>query len=97
MWSRISIGCKTLNDAIFNIIVGAVLGMLYYYFVKERYANAKKGMTAKEACDMGYNNYKCNEIKDGTVILKNPKGPARDLDDTEEEDSKGFQGWYDSA
>ena len=54
-------------------------------------------MTANQACDMGYNNYKCNEIKDGTVILKNPKGPARELDDVEEEEPKSFQGWYDSA
>ena len=97
LWSRISIGCKTLNDAIFNIIVGAVLGMLYYYFVKDRYSAAKRGHTVRESCDMGYNNFKCNEIKDGTVILKNPKGPARELDDVEEEEPKSFQGWYDSA
>ena len=70
---------------------------MLYLFVKDNYTAAKRGMTARDACDMGYNNYKCNEIKDGTVILKNPKGPARELDSTEEEESKSFQGWYDSA
>ena len=78
MWSRISIGCKTLNDAIFNIIVGSLLGMLYYYFVSDKFSQAKKGMTANQACDMGYNNYKCSEIKDGTVILKHTDKEERE-------------------
>lgn len=95
MWSRISIGCKTLNDAIFNIIVGSLLGMLYYYFVSDKFSQAKKGMTANQACDMGYNNYKCSEIKDGTVILKHTEKEEREENDNPE--SKDYQGWYDSA
>ena len=52
-------------------------------------------MTANQACDMGYNNYKCSEIKDGTVILKHTDKEERDDNDNPE--SKDYQGWYDSA
>ena len=33
----------------------------------------KRGIAEKETCDFGYNNYRCAEIKDGTVILKGKK------------------------
>ena len=52
-------------------------------------------MTANEACDMGYNNYKCNEIKDGTVILKHTD--KKKADDDEDPEGKDYQGWYDSV
>jgi hypothetical protein len=71
IYSRISIGCKTTNDIVFNVITGALLGMLFYYFTGKYYSSAKKGRLEREVCDLGYNNYRCNEIQDGTVILKN--------------------------
>jgi hypothetical protein len=97
-WSRVSLGCKELKDVIFNIIVGGVLGMLYYFLVKDSYVKAKEdatGIGGNKACDLGYNNYKCNEIQNGTVIIKNP--PESNKKKKEEEESDESQGWYDSS
>ncbi len=75
-WSRVSIGCKQVQDVIFNIIVGVMLGMLYYYFTRRHYESSleeeAKG-TDKTVCDLGYDNYKCSEIRDGTVIMRDPE------------------------
>ena len=32
-WSRVSIGCSTMRDVLFNFITGMILGIVYYYFV----------------------------------------------------------------
>jgi hypothetical protein len=87
-----------VKDVIFNIIVGGVLGMLYYFLVKDSYVKAKEdatGIGGNKACDLGYNNYKCNEIQNGTVIIKNPESNKKKK--TEEDDSVENQGWYDSS
>ena len=95
-WSRVSIGCKQVQDVIFNIIVGVMLGMLYYYFTRRHYMKAEeeaKG-TDKTVCDLGYDNYKCSEIRDGTVIMRDPeeKKKRKETPETDED-----QGWYDTA
>ena len=70
IWSRVTIKCEKFNDIVFNIIFGVIWGLIFYYFVKDYYLNAEKGLLEKETCDLGYDNYNCSEIKDGTVILK---------------------------
>ena len=92
-WSRVTIGCSKVKDVIFNVVVGLVIGMLFYYFTGKYYNEAKKGLFEKETCDLGYNNYKCNEIKDGTVILKQPEDTRPKTDD--EKKDEAYQGWYD--
>ena len=72
-WSRVSIGCSTMRDVLFNFITGMILGIVYYYFVGPYYMKEKRGIAEKETCDFGYNKYRCAEIKDGTVILKGKK------------------------
>ena len=73
IWSRISIKCEKSKDIIFNLIFGIIWGVLFYYFVKDYYLNADSGKIEKATCDLGYENgdYKCSEIKDGQVIVKN--------------------------
>ena len=73
IWSRISIKCEKSKDIIFNLIFGIIWGVLFYYFVKDYYLNAESGKIEKATCDLGYENgdYKCSEIKDGQVIVKN--------------------------
>lgn len=80
IYSRISIGCKTPNDIVFNVIVGALLGMLFYYFVGKYYTDAKQTKEGNKTCNLGYNNYKCNEIRDGTVIIKNTEDTTNNTD-----------------
>jgi hypothetical protein len=70
VWSRVTIKCEKFNDIVFNLIFGIIWGLIFYYFVKDYYLNAEKGLLEKETCDLGYDNYNCSEIKDGTVILK---------------------------
>jgi len=70
IWSRVTIKCEKFNDIVFNVIFGVIWGLIFYYFVKDYYLNAEKGLLEKETCDLGYDNYNCSEIKDGTVILK---------------------------
>ena len=73
IWSRMSIQCEKSKDIIFNLIFGIIWGVLFYFFVKDYYLNADKGLVEPQKCDLGYENgdYKCSEIKDGRVILKN--------------------------
>ena len=71
IWSRMSKNCETPRQVIQNIILGTVLGILFYYFVKEYYLEAETKSTTKDACNLGYDNYRCSEIKDGKIIEKN--------------------------
>lgn len=87
VWSRISIGCKKMKDVLFNLIFGAIRGILFYMIISKYYLEAQRGVLEKETCDIGINNYRCDEIKNGTVIIK--EGSDRESDeskDTEEEE-----------
>ena len=86
IWSRISVGCKTFKEAVFNIIFGALRGIIFFYFVATYYQDATQSETVVKKCDMGYRDYQCNEIVDGTVIIKN-----RDANKESEEESKKNQ------
>jgi len=84
IWSRLSINCETNKDIVFNLVIGIIWGMIFYYFVKEYYLNGEKGIIEKETCELGYNNYKCAEIKNGTVILKeNENNEEINLEETD--------------
>lgn len=72
IWSRISIGCESSKRIIISVIFGIIPGMLFYYFIKNYYLEAEKGIIEKNTCELGYDNYNCSEIKDGTVIIKKP-------------------------
>lgn len=89
IWSRITIGCKVFKDVVFNIIFGTIRGILFFYFVFPYYHRAEKGQIEKETCELGYDNYRCDEIKEGVVISKNPRLNDRsdyNVDDEEEDD-----------
>ena len=82
-WSRMAIKCEGFNDVLFNIMRGAIIGILFYYFLSKYYKNAEKGFIERETCDMGYKNYKCDTIQDGVVIVKKtgedrPENPSKD-------------------
>jgi len=86
VWSRVTIGCKTGKDIIFNIVFGAIRGVLFYYIVKQYYVEADKSIIEKNTCDLRYDNYRCDEIKNGTVIIKdNSNKSAEDEDEDEDE------------
>lgn len=93
IWSRISIGCKTFKEAIFNVIFGSLRGMIYFYFVSTYYNDAVKDSTVQNKCDLGYDNYQCNEIVDGTVIIKDTAKPKKETH--AEKKQKVYEGWYD--
>ena len=85
IWSRMSIGCKTFKEVMFNIIFGAIAGIIYFYFVAKYYRDAETEMLGnKKACEMGYKDYQCNEIVDGTVIIKEPSQNVKPLTDEEQ-------------
>ena len=91
IWSRVTIGCKKINDVFFNIVFGFVRGVIFYYIISSYYKEAEKGILEKETCDLGYGDYRCDEIKDGTVIIKHNGENATtdpdvndDLDEAEE-------------
>ena len=91
IWSRVTIGCKKIKDVAFNIIFGFVRGVIFYYIIYEYYKEAEKGIHEKETCELGLDNYRCDEIKDGTVIIKhsgegatNDENVDNDLEDAEE-------------
>lgn len=90
IWSRMSIGCQNdLQNVIFNVLFGLILGGLYYYFFSDYYTTSEKGLLEKETCDMGYSDYQCETIKDGTVIVKHPykndKPEENDAGDSDDE------------
>lgn len=93
IWSRISIGCKTFKDVVFNLVFGGLRGIVYYYFVSSYYRDAERDSLERNTCDFGYNDYQCNEIKDGTVIMKQPK--SKKPKSAEDEKNEVYQGWYD--
>jgi hypothetical protein len=79
IWSRITIGCKTVKQVFFNVIFGFIRGVIYYYIISKYYIEAEKGHMEKETCELGFDNYRCDEIKDGTVIIKhNGEGATSD-------------------
>ena len=91
IWSRVTIGCKKISDVFFNIVFGFVRGVIFYYIISSYYKEADKGILEKETCDLGYGDYRCDEIKDGTVIIKHNGENATtdpdvndDLDEAEE-------------
>ena len=89
-WSRVSIGCSKMKDVLFNLITGMILGIVYYYFVGGYYMKEKRGKMERETCDFGYNNYKCAEIKDGTVILKGKKVKKTDEESKFDEEEVNY-------
>ena len=94
-WSRTALRCKNFNDVMFNILRGAIIGMLFYYFFKDYYINAEKGIFEKESCDLGYKNYKCDVIQDGTVIVKNMNNQDKDKDKDKDKDEDDLDTYYD--
>jgi hypothetical protein len=84
VWSRLNIGCKKMKDILFNLIFGFIRGILFYMIISKYYAEAEKGITEKETCELGFNNYRCDEIKNGTVIIK--EGSNREKDEESDED-----------
>ena len=65
IWSRVTIGCKKMKDVLFNLVFGAVRGIIFYCLVSKYYLHAERGYLEKETCDLGYNNYRCDEIENG--------------------------------
>jgi len=100
VWSRISVGCKNMKQAIFNIVFGAIRGIVYYLLISKQYQKAEKGVLEKETCDLGYNNYKCNTIEDGVVIVKNKMNVDKDKEAKKEKkqetgDDPIYNSYYD--
>lgn len=101
-WSRLTIGCKTVKDLMFNIIMGGLLGMLYYYMVKGKYQKAKEAVTKSAPCENGFGNYTCNEITDGVVMVKGKEAKTSNNTSTTGNTSNTinkneYQGWYDTS
>ena len=70
IWSRMAKNCETPQQVIQNMLLGAILGLVFYYFIKDYYLEAERNTTTKDACNLGYDNYRCSEIKDGKIIEK---------------------------
>jgi hypothetical protein len=91
IWSRMALKCKTkFSEVILNIIFGALRGIVFYYFIRKYYVEAEKGVLEKETCDLGFNNYRCDEIKDGTVIIKEPNKRSSNNNDDDDDDDEDF-------
>lgn len=85
-WSRVFIGCKQgLKPIIYEILFGLLRGGIYYYFIEKKWNSVEKGKLEREACDLGYKNYKCSAIRDGVVIVKKED---KELKQTEEKCKK---------
>ena len=87
VWSRISIECKKLKDVLFNLIFGAIRGIIFYTIISKYYLEANKGILEKETCELGFDNYRCDEIKNGTVIIKEGSN-KEEIDETDLEDTE---------
>jgi hypothetical protein len=85
IWSRVSIGCKKLKDVIFNLIFGTIRGIVFYMIINKAYAEADKGILEKETCEKGFDNYRCDEIRNGTVIIKEGSEDSENENDNEAE------------
>ena len=83
IYSRIETGCKTLNEALLNVIFGLIWGSIYYNLISENYNKAENEFMEKQTCELGYGNYKCSTIKDGTVIVKRPMKEMDKLEKSE--------------
>ena len=90
IWSRMSVGCiNDLTSVIFNVLFGFILGGLFYYFFSETYSASERGQLERETCDLGYSDYQCETIKDGTVIVKHPyKNESADPDENEDDSAE---------
>ena len=82
IYSRVATGCKTLEEAMLNLIFGMLWGGIYYFMVSKYYNKAEDDTKERNVCEYGYDNYKCATIKDGTVIVKKP---MKDLEKIEKE------------
>lgn len=89
IYSRVAIGCKTLNKAVLSTIFGFVHGIIYYQIVSKWYNKAENETKEKNVCEYGYDNYRCATIQDGTVIVKRPQ---KDLDNIEKKRKKSKDG-----
>lgn len=88
VWSRLNIGCKTMKEIMFNLVFGSIRGILFYMIISKYYAEAEKGIKEKETCDLGFDNYRCDEIKNGTVIIKEgSKNSSEDIYDNDDSDA----------
>ena len=88
IWSRINIGCKNSKDVLFNLVFGSIRGILFYMIISKYYAEAERGILEKETCDLGFDNYRCDEIKNGTVIIKEGTEREEENDDNDFESSE---------
>jgi hypothetical protein len=101
-WSRIIIGCKENYKKVgYEILFGLLRGSLYYYFISTKWQAAEKGKLEREACEFGYNNYKCSTIKDGVVIVKKQDGelketPKENEDEEGSKKKKTYDSYYDT-
>mgnify|MGYP001321931959 FL=1 len=90
LWSRMTVLCKSFRKGVFNIAYGVLFGFIYYKFMQPYYNSVEKGIYEKETCDLGYRNYKCDTIKDGTVIVKNTGNENK-----ENEEEETLNSYYD--
>lgn len=100
IWSRINIGCEDLKMSMFNVIFGAIRGIIFYFFFSKYYKSAEKDALEKETCDLGYKDYKCDTIKNGVVIVKDTninekKGSDDNDNDDNDKEDEVFQQYYD--
>ena len=51
IWSRINVGCHTIIESLFAGIIGIVIGVAYYYLVKESYSNSKNSLNNEDNDD----------------------------------------------
>lgn len=67
IWSRLTNNCEKGKQVMLNCIFGIIRGLVYFYLVKNIYVKSDKNT---DKCEKGFKNYQCNEILNGTVILK---------------------------
>lgn len=91
IYSRLSVGCETAKDVMMNVVMGFIRGVIYFYIIAKYYREAEIEMEGGKECDLGYQDYQCNEIQDGKVIIKQPKKEKTE----EEKKEEIYQGWYD--
>lgn len=98
-WSRITIGCKTFKDVVFNVALGGFFGVLYYYLIHKKYQQAKDEQSENKLCGTGFDNYKCNVITDGMVYVKgtNDSEFMNHKNSKNNEKNTAYEGWYDTA
>lgn len=74
IWSRINIGCEVdMKKIIFSILSGVVRGILFYYIFSNQWedlSEEKNSSKNKVDCKYESNNYTCETIKDGKLVLE---------------------------